>query len=82
MRSIRDPTTGPSTTPGTEMLRGDEDLQQIPLVVYTAVDLGAAERERLQLGRTRIMTKGRSTPADVEEHVTQLLESLSQEAVS
>ena len=63
-------------------LRGDEELQQIPLVVYTAVDLGSAEQERLQLGRTRIMTKGRSTPADVEEYVKGLLENLSAEAVA
>jgi CheY-like chemotaxis protein len=63
-------------------LRSDEHLQQIPLLVYTAIDLDAAERERLQLGRTRIMTKGRSTPADVEEHVKRLLESLSPRVAS
>ena len=63
-------------------LRSDGHLQEIPLLVYTAIDLDAAERERLQLGRTRIMTKGRSTPADVEEHVKRLLESLSPRVAS
>jgi PAS domain S-box-containing protein len=58
-------------------LRADPALASTPLVVYTAIDLDAAERERLQLGQTRFMTKGRSTPAEVEEHVKRLLESLA-----
>jgi CheY-like chemotaxis protein len=61
-------------------LRGRDRLATIPLVVYTALDLGADQRERLQLGRTKILTKGRATPADVEEHVQRLLESLAPEA--
>jgi CheY-like chemotaxis protein/anti-sigma regulatory factor (Ser/Thr protein kinase) len=58
-------------------LRADPELATIPLLVYTAVDVDAGDRERLQLGRTEIMTKGRATPADVEAHVKRLLESLS-----
>lgn len=58
-------------------LRKDPGHARIPLVVYTAVDVDGQDAERLQLGDTRIMTKGRSTPADVEEHVRRLLETLS-----
>ncbi|HWT92893.1 MAG TPA: PAS domain S-box protein [Solirubrobacteraceae bacterium] len=52
------------------------DVARMPLVVYTALELGTEERERLQTGRTRIMTKGFSSPADVEMHVLRLLEAL------
>jgi CheY-like chemotaxis protein len=55
--------------------RGAE-VARMPLVVYTALELGSEERERLQTGRTRIMTKGFSSPADVETHVLRLLEAL------
>ena len=50
--------------------------EELPLVVYTAADLGAAQRERLQLGGTHFLTKGHATPGDVEAQVLGLLEAL------
>ena len=58
-----------------DCMRQDRELSQIPLVVYSALDLDGDQRERLQLGRTRFMTKGESTPRDVEREVARLLEA-------
>jgi PAS domain S-box-containing protein len=40
-------------------LRQDPRLRTVPLLVYTAQDLTAAERERLRLGPTKFLTKSR-----------------------
>jgi len=42
-------------------MREDPRLRTVPLLVYTAQDLTAAERERLRLGPTRFLTKSRSS---------------------
>ena len=65
-----------------DSLRADPRLASIPLVVYSALDLDAAQRERLQLGRTRFMTKGEKTPRDVEEHVARVLAATAPEATA
>lgn len=56
-----------------DRLRGDGLLADVPIVVYTALDLGAGERERLQLGRVEFLAKRSATPADVERRVAELL---------
>lgn len=48
-------------------------LHQIPIVVYSAKDLNNAERERLRLGETEFLTKGRITPEQFEGRVIALL---------
>ncbi|MFE1747379.1 PAS domain S-box protein [Coleofasciculus sp. H7-2] len=48
-------------------------LRQIPIVVYSAKDLDNAERERLRLGQTEFLTKGRITPEQFEGRVIALL---------
>ena len=43
------------------------------LVVYSALELDPADRERLRLGRTVFLTKSRVTPRDFHERVTSVL---------
>jgi CheY-like chemotaxis protein len=54
-------------------LRQHQHLCKLPLVVYTGRDLGHAERERLKLGPTEILTKGRITPEQFEQHVLEFI---------
>jgi PAS domain S-box-containing protein len=59
-----------------EELRKDDRLCKVPLVVYTARDLTEAERVRLQLGPTDILTKSRVPPEEFEQHVMALLDRI------
>ncbi|MBF2003860.1 MAG: PAS domain S-box protein [Synechococcales cyanobacterium M58_A2018_015] len=54
-------------------LRQHNRLCQVPLVVYTAQDLSEPDRERLRLGQTLFLTKGRITPQEFEWRVIDLL---------
>jgi CheY-like chemotaxis protein len=56
-----------------DWLRRHNRLRHVPLVVYTARDLDAAERDRLKLGQTLFLTKGRIPPEEVEHRVIDLL---------
>lgn len=56
-----------------DWLRQHNRLCQVPLVVYTAKDLDDCERERLKLGQTLFLTKGRITPEEFERRVIKLL---------
>jgi PAS domain S-box-containing protein len=56
-----------------EQLRGDGTLADTPLLVYTALDLTAGDRERLQLGRTEFLNKATTTPQEVARRVAELL---------
>lgn len=56
-----------------ESMRKDAALARVPVVVYTARDVDAAERERLSVGRTEICTKGRVTIEELEKRVLALL---------
>jgi CheY-like chemotaxis protein len=47
-------------------LRADERLAEVPLVVYTGMDLDRAAKRRLTLGPTVFLTKARCTPGMVE----------------
>ncbi|NET50112.1 MAG: response regulator [Merismopedia sp. SIO2A8] len=56
-----------------DWLRQHNRLCQVPLVVYTAHDLDESDRERLKLGQTLFLTKGRITPEEFEQRVINLL---------
>ena len=55
-------------------LRRDGQLGRIPLVVYSAAEVGAEEQERLRLGLTVFLTKGHTAPDAVLGFVLDLLD--------
>lgn len=61
-----------------DWLRQHNRLCQVPLIVYTAQDLDNSERERLKLGQTLFLTKGRITPKEFEQRVIFLLNRVIQ----
>ena len=66
-----------------DWLRGHERLSALPLVVYTARDLDAADRAALQLGgSTEFLTKDRITPQQFEQRVIGLLMRLTHDQVT
>jgi PAS domain S-box-containing protein len=60
-----------------EALRGEDGLRGVPLVVYTARELDEDDRERLRLGHTEFLTKGRVSPEDFEKRVVSLLNRIA-----
>ena len=56
-----------------EELRGEGLLSEVPLLVYTALDLSAGDRERLQVGHTEFHAKGVASPQDLRRRVAELL---------
>ncbi|HWS72601.1 MAG TPA: response regulator, partial [Thermoanaerobaculia bacterium] len=60
-----------------DWLRDSEELHNVPLVVYSATDPTAAERERLTLGSTHFLTKSRVPPQEFERCVVALLDSMT-----
>jgi PAS domain S-box-containing protein len=52
-------------------------LAGIPLVVYSAMDVGSADQLRLRLGPTEFLTKSRCSLAEFEEHVVRLAEAVA-----
>ncbi|RUT04314.1 hypothetical protein DSM106972_045420 [Dulcicalothrix desertica PCC 7102] len=56
-----------------DWLRQHNSLCRVPLVVYTAQDLNESERQRLKLGQTIYLTKGRISPQEFEQRVIILL---------
>ena len=56
-----------------DWLRQHNRLCQVPLIVYTAEDLNDSDRQRLKLGQTLFLTKGRITPKEFEQRVIGLL---------
>ena len=64
-------------------LRGHAALRNVPLLVYTAVDLNAAQRNLLHLGPTRFLMKSRATDDEFRAAASELLdERHSRELVS
>jgi PAS domain S-box-containing protein len=57
-----------------DWLRRTGRAEGVPLLVYTAVDLGPDDRERLQLGNTEFLPKATTTPEALERRVTEVLE--------
>jgi PAS domain S-box-containing protein len=58
-------------------LRAIESLESVPLLVYSALDVGSADQSRLRLGPTEFLTKSRCSLADFEQHVVRLLETVT-----
>lgn len=58
-----------------DWLRQHKRLHQLPLVVYSARDLDECDRERLNLGPTLFLTKGRVTPEEFEQRAMALFNS-------
>lgn len=58
-------------------LRESATLRRIPLLVYSALDVGSADQSRLRLGPTEFLTKSRCSLADFERHVVRLLETVT-----
>ncbi|WP_371819412.1 PAS domain S-box protein [Tolypothrix sp. PCC 7910] len=56
-----------------DWLRQHQRLCHVPLVVYTARDLDDSDRDRLKLGQTLFLTKGRISPQEFEQRVINLL---------
>jgi PAS domain S-box-containing protein len=56
-----------------EALHRDGRFARVPLLVYTALDLDAADRARLQLGPTTYLTKSRVSPGEFERRALALL---------
>lgn len=56
-----------------EWMRMHKLLKKIPVLVYTAFDLTDDDRERLRLGETRFLTKGRVSPEALETKLEELL---------
>lgn len=61
-----------------EWLRQHNTLHSVPLVIYSARDLNEADRDRLRLGQTEFLTKGRVTPQEFEQRVMGLLQRITQ----
>ena len=61
-----------------ERLRYHPELHSLPLLVYSARDLSAAEREQLRLGPTQFLTKATVHPSEVEDLVLAMLRPPSQ----
>ena len=59
-----------------DWLRQHNRLCHMPLVVYTAKDINNIDKERLKLGKTLFLTKGRIHPEEFEQRVIKLLNRL------
>ena len=59
-----------------DWLRMHTRLRQLPLVLYTARELSDADRERLRLGQTIFLTKGRVNPEELAERIHELLDRI------
>ena len=59
-----------------DWLRQHDRLCHLPLVVYTARDINSNDKERLKLGQTLFLTKGRIKPEEFEQRVIGLLNRL------
>jgi len=58
-------------------LRENDTLGHIPLLVYSAIDVGPTDRSRLRLGPTEFLTKSRCSLTDFEGHVLRLLDTVT-----
>lgn len=60
-----------------EWLQQHNRLCNTPLVIYSAKDLDASERNRLRLGHTEFLSKGRTTIQEFEQRVMALLQQVT-----
>ncbi|BAY24171.1 multi-component transcriptional regulator, winged helix family protein [Calothrix sp. NIES-2100] len=61
-----------------DWLKKHNQLCSTPVVVYSAKDLDESERNRLKLGHTEFLTKGRVTTQEFEHRVMELLQRMTQ----
>jgi CheY-like chemotaxis protein len=61
------------------VLRRDEHVRRLPLLVYSGRDLGSDERAKLKLGPTRFLTKATSDDHEFRRNVLELIGSASAE---
>ncbi|MBD2298575.1 response regulator [Nostoc sp. FACHB-190] len=64
-----------------DWLRQHNHLCTMPVVVYSAKDLDESERQRLKLGYTEFLTKGRVTTQEFEQRVMDLLQRITHHSV-
>ncbi|MBE9206923.1 response regulator [Nostoc sp. LEGE 06077] len=64
-----------------DWLRQHNHLCTMPVVVYSAKDLDESERQRLKLGYTEFLTKGRVTTKEFEQKVMELLQRITHHSV-
>jgi two-component system chemotaxis sensor kinase CheA len=57
-------------------LRESSTLARVPLLVYSALDVGTLDQARLRLGPTEFLTKSRCSLADFERHLVRLLDAV------
>ncbi|MBD2205884.1 response regulator [Calothrix sp. FACHB-1219] len=60
-----------------DWLKKHNQLCSTPVVVYSAKDLDESERNRLKLGHTEFLTKGRVTTQEFEHRVMELLQRMT-----
>jgi PAS domain S-box-containing protein len=58
-------------------LQQEQQLQEIPLIVYSGKDLDISERNRLRLGPTEFLSKGQVTIQEFEQRVMALLQQVT-----
>ena len=63
-----------------QSLRRSPTLKHVPLLVYSALDLGSSEQSRLRLGATEFLTKSRCSLTDFEARVVRLLVTRTKDA--
>jgi PAS domain S-box-containing protein len=56
-----------------DALRKSAALTDVPILVYSALEVRSADQARLRLGHTEFLTKSRCTPAEFERHVIRLI---------
>jgi len=61
-----------------EWLHQHDRLDSTPLVVYSAKELDQTERNRLKLGHTEFLTKGRVSPQEFQQRVLELIGQITQ----
>jgi PAS domain S-box-containing protein len=61
-----------------DWLRRHDRLRGAPLVVYSAKEVDPRDRDRLRLGPTEFVTKGRVAPEDFEKKVIRLLRHVAE----
>ena len=58
-------------------LRKDDELRNIPVVVYSGADIAPTDRPRLRLGPTEFFTKSRISPEDFEHTVLEMVKVMA-----
>ncbi len=60
-----------------DWMRKQPRLAHVPLVIYTAHEVSAADQERLRLGRTDVLIKSRVSPEEFQRRVVELLAAMN-----